>query len=295
MKILVTGAAGYIGSHTVAALSKYGHTVTATDFRYQNDINHHISEYIHWDIREPMLSPKDEYDAVVHIAAATKVGASVLDPQKYYETNMNGTYNVISKVETDHFVYCSTGSAFNPTSSPYAATKYGGELITRTFCNDKHSLIRFYNVSGNNGFYKFDDEVSHLIRRAARVANNILWQKNDSEYSSMSIYGTDYDTRDGTCVRNYTHINDIVSGIVSVVDNGPTNDVVCLGSKEGFTVKEVIDTMKKVSGVDFEVNLADRRAGDVAVSTVPEPSVHFNELHTLEQMCEDALEYEKNF
>ena len=107
------------------------------------------------------------------------------------------------------------------------------------------------------------------------------------------MYGTDYDTRDGTCVRNYTHIKDIVDGIVRITEADATNQVECLGSKRGVTVKEVIDTMKKVSGKEFLVMPKERRPGDIPVSTIPLESRFFIETQTLEDMCRDALEYEK--
>jgi len=294
-KILVTGATGYIGAHTVKALNDHGYKVIATDCNSaQNDIERYVHHYIDWDIRDP-LNCYDYYDSVIHLAAATKVHQSVKQPSHYYLSNVIGTMNVINHADTDHFIYCSTGSAFDPSSSPYAATKYGGELITKEYSDLSgydYSLVRFYNVSGNDGFQKYDEEASHLIRRAARVANNMLLQRNDPEYKSLSIYGTDYDTRDGTCVRNYTHVHDIVTGILNILDEPPTNDIVCLGSPKGFTVREVVDTMRKVSGVDFEVKEEGRREGDIPVSTVPIKSKFFEQKYSLEDMCADALKHE---
>lgn len=292
MKILVTGATGYIGAHVVKALYELGHTIIATDVNNnQNDITPYIDRFIEWDIRDS-LNSKDSYDKVVHIGAETKVNKSTKDPYNYYLTNVNGTYNVLQYAETPHFIYCSTGSAFQPESSPYASTKYGGELITKQFKPQENTIVRFYNVSGNCGFKKYDDEISHLIRKAARVVNAIKYRTNDSDHRVMSIFGTDYDTRDGTCVRNYTHINDIVNGIVNIVNDNPTDEIVCLGSTEGFTVREVIDTMKKVSGIDFKVIEESRRNGDIPVSTVPNSSKYFRQEYTLEDMCRDAIKYE---
>ena len=287
MKILVTGATGYIGAHICKALKERNHWVLATDYNdNQNDISQWCDEYINVDIRK--LSGKYyKVDKIVHVAAKTKVGPSVDEPWDYYNTNVNGTKNISEAFKCDHFIYCSTGSAFNPGSNAYAATKWGGELITQQF-HDKYSLVRFYNVSGNNGFHKFDDEVSHLIRKAARVVNS---KGNDHPY--MPLFGTDYDTRDGTCIRNYTHIRDIVDGIVRITEADATNQVECLGSPTGVSVREVIYTMKKVSGIDFKVEPLDRRPGDIAISTVPTESKFFRETQTLEDMCRDALEYEK--
>ena len=177
MRILVTGATGYIGAHVVKALHEKGHTITATDYNLdQNDVSPYATMW-NWDIRQP-ASGGDvydfHYDKVVHIAAMTKVPNSVKDPYNYYMTNVIGTKNVIHFASADHFVYCSTGSAFEPSANPYAATKHGGELITKQFCPN-YSLVRFYNVSGNDGWLKYDDDVSHLIRKAARVANAVKY------------------------------------------------------------------------------------------------------------------------
>lgn len=287
MKILVTGATGYIGSHICKALKERGHWILATDYNDdQNDISMWCDEYVNIDIRK-LNGKYHNVDKVVHVAARTKVGPSVHEPWDYYDTNVNGTKNIIEAFPCWHFIYCSTGSAFNPGSNAYAATKWGGELITQQFY-EKYSLVRFYNVSGNDGFYKFDDEVSHLIRKAARVANSM-----GNDHPFMPVFGTDYDTRDGTCVRNYTHVKDIVDGIVRITEADATNKVECLGSKHGVTVKEVIDTMKKVSGKEFLVMSKERRPGDIPVSTIPLESRFFKETQTLEDMCRDALEYEK--
>lgn len=286
MLIAVTGATGYIGAHVVKALAERGHEIIATDFNEeQNQIAHYCKNYYHYDIRH-YNGKFTNVDKTIHIAAKTKVGPSVADPWNYYSTNVNGTKHVMTAFDCEHFVYCSTGSAFQPEASPYAASKYAGELITKQFY-EQHSIVRFYNVSGNDGMYKFDDEMSHLIRKAARVANK------SNGHPLMTIFGTDYNTRDGTCIRNYTHVKDIVDGLVRIAESPPSGKIDCLGSPDGVTVKEVIDTMKKVSGVDFPVEIGPRRKGDIEISTVPEASKFFTQSRSLEDMCKDALVFEK--
>lgn len=283
MKILVTGATGYIGAHFVKTAALHGIQVVATDFNWkQNNIEKWCDEIIDWDFRKP-AGMRRNFDKVVHIGAMGKVPLSVKNPWLYYETNVVGTKNVIDFANCDHFIYCSTGSAFSPQTSPYAATKYGGELLTKQF-NKKHSIVRFYNVSGNDGFNKFDDEYSHLIRKAAAVANG--------KFDKLFIHGTDYDTRDGTCIRNYTHVKDIVDSLYRIVDNQPTGVVDCLGSPEGVTVKEAINAMSNVSRKNLHVIEGPRREGDIVVSTVPTQSIYFDQTKTLEDICKDALEHE---
>ena len=285
MKLLVTGATGYIGSHFVKAAAEAGHSILAADYNWnQNDISEYTRKFFNWDIRVESKHIHN-IDKVVHIAAKTKVPESVKNPYDYYLTNVIGTANVAKSLidPIDHFIYCSTGSAFEPESNPYAGSKYAGELVAKQYC-DRTSVVRFYNVSGNDGMSKFDDEYSHLIRKAAAVVNG--------KFDKLYIHGTDYDTRDGTCIRNYTHIKDITDSLLRIVENDPTNEIDCLGSPNGYTVKEVIDTMRSVSNTQFEVVETSRRDGDVDISTVPYESKYFKEEKTLEDMCLDALKYE---
>lgn len=282
--VLVTGATGYIGSHLTKKLFDLGYQVTAVDFNNcQNNIDNYIVEYINWDIRQPASFPFQHFDAVVHLAALTRVSDSVKDPESFYTTNVDGTLNVVKAIPTDHFVFCSTGSAFYPESSPYAASKKIAEEKISTYI-DNYTLCRFYNVSGNDGFIKFDDERSHLIRRLAATANGM--------YPDFRVFGRDYPTRDGTAVRSYVHVSDIVDAIISVIRNGPTTSIECFGTTTGYTVEEVFDTMSKVSGKNILKIYESRRAGDIAQSVMPEQSEFFRELKTLEDQCSSALLYE---
>lgn len=287
MKILVTGATGYIGSHLIKKLADHGHTIEATDFNWsQNDISKYISQGYHWDIRNQYnhtVFVKRDYDTIVHLAAKTKVSVSVHEPYTYYDTNITGTRNVIDSANFGHFIYSSTGAAFQPDTSPYAMSKRAAEDLVRLLPNQ--TTCRFYNVSGNDGFDKYDDGYYHIVRTSAACANGIL--------DKVVINGTDYNTPDGTTIRNYTHVADIVDAMIKIVDNGPTNNIECLGSTRGYSVREVIDVMKKVSGVDFKVEEGPRREGDSIVSVLPNQSKFFTENHTLEQQCLSALIVEK--
>lgn len=283
MKILVTGATGYIGSHLVKSLAEWGHLVYATDYNLnQNDISKYVmgGDVLPWDINNTNFI--GEFDTVVHLAAKTMVSLSTTNPYLYYHTNVIGTQNVINAAPCEHFIYCSTGSAFNPGSSPYATSKRAGEDLVSIL--PKYSIVRFYNVSGNDGMQKFEDGYMHLIRKAAAVANR--------KFDQLEIFGTDWETRDGTTIRNYTHVKDIVNATVALAEYGSTNSIECFGSPNGHTVREVVTAMKAVSW-DFKCVDADRRPGDVAISVVPTRSKFFAETTTLEDLCTSALEYEK--
>ena len=139
-------------------------------------------------------------------------------------------------------------------------------------------------MCGNDGFNKFDTKYSHLIRKAAAVANG--------KFDTLEIFGTDYDTRDGTCIRNYTHVVDIVDSLQKVVENKPTGVIDCLGSPEGVSVREVIDTMCNVSKKNLHIVEKGRRLGDIPISTVPDKSIYFKQTKSVADMCIDALEHE---
>jgi UDP-glucose 4-epimerase len=305
-KILVTGATGYIGSHLVKALSETGlYKVYGTDFNLnQNDIDQFVEvPVLRYDVRDgdmedvcydsERFAPYAEnvYDVVIHLAAKTSVAPSVDQPYLYMNTNIIGTQNVIHNFCTDdtHFIYCSTGVAEHASSSPYALSKHGGEMLARMHPN--FSICRFYNVSGNAGFHKYDNEYRNLIRR---LAATVLGQ-----FESFPICGTNYMTADGTAVRHYTHVMDIVNAIVRLTEFGPTQKMHFFGSQHASSVRQVVQTMEKVAKCKIKTSESLARKGDISISSYPtqrnEKNSFFQETFTLEQQCESALIAEKYY
>lgn len=282
-KILVTGAYGYIGSHTVKALAEHGYHVEGLDIsRSSNDIEKYLNKpaFLHDVVRK---DHRGDYDAIVHLAGAIDIEESVRIPWKYVKTNVEGTFNTLVKYSSDNFIFASTASAFNPIS-PYAQSKLLAENIIKAY-GKNYSIFRFFNVAGNNGEFRQIGNATHLIRIAAEAAAG--------KRPSITINGTDWDTRDGTCIRDYVHVSDLADCIVNSIENPSNSNYECIGSGIGHTVREVIDAMKIVSDVDFQVVEGPRRPGDTAELIMPEDkSVKYYGKRTLEDMCMSAYQME---
>ena len=288
-KVLITGAEGYIGSHLVKMLAEHGgYDISYMDNRFHgehNDITKYVADNfsIFDDITDRITF--DVYDTVVHLAGRSVVPQSLKEPSEYYRVNTMGTDNLLKSVHSNHFIFASTSSAFEM-KSPYARSKVAAEDIIKER-HDGHTIFRFFNVSGSDGIHRQLGPASHLIRRAAMVAVGTL--------PKIEIYGDDYSTRDGTCVRDYIHVLDVCDSIVRAINNGPTNTPYeCLGSASGFTVLDVVTAMQNVTGQVINWTLAPRRAGDAECCIVDNLSKYCNLTRSLEQMCEDQYLLEIN-
>jgi len=234
--IVVTGSDGYIGSAVMEKLEARGIDIGV------------------WDIRKPMLSPMESVTCVVHLAALVRVGESVKLPLEYYDTNVNGTMNVIRAFPNAKMVFASTGAAFSP-DSPYAHSKVVAEQIIKDSCSE-YTIFRFYNVGGGR---PTNPEGLPLC-----IKNAILNQE------TFTIFGDDYDTKDGTCVRDYVHVDDIVDAIIMAVESpAAMTDYEPLGSGESYTVMEYVESHHSKYGKLFDFEIGERRSGDLPVSEVP--------------------------
>ncbi|MGB5713565.1 MAG: UDP-glucose 4-epimerase GalE [Waterburya sp.] len=288
--ILVTGGAGYIGSHAALALKKAGYNVIILDnlsYGHQEIVDDVLQvKLVIGDTSDRALLDKlfttHKIDAVIHFAAYIAVGESVKEPAKYYSNNVASTLNLLEAMLTqgiNKIVFSSTCAVYgmpqevpmteshphNPLS-PYAASKDMVERILSDFdtaFNLKSVAFRYFNACGADpGGLLGEDHTpeTHLIPLALLTALG----KRDSLY----IFGTDYDTPDGTCVRDYIHVNDLADAHVLGLEYllaGGASEVFNLGNGNGFSVREVIETAREVTGLEIPALESDRRPGDAPI------------------------------
>lgn len=284
MQVLVTGGAGYIGSHIVRALHEKGYTIDILDRQYTLNtpvIRRMVRDAYRSDIRE-YTGIAAHYDAVIHCAALISVEESMRMPRTYYSVNTTGTLSLLQELKYDHFIFASTGGAFDPIS-PYAKSKIIAEEAVRQIAKN-YTIFRFFNVAGNDGELKQPYPASHIIRIAAEVAAG----KRDK----MMIFGNDYNTPDGTCIRDYVHVVDLAKAIVRSIHLPANNRYECIGSGRGYSNLEVINTMKEATSVDFPVEFGPRRSGDPAKLLVDTVSKYVKIDHDLKDMCRSAYTME---
>ncbi len=285
MGVLVTGGAGYIGSHMVLALADAGEDVTVLDnlstgFRSAVDAR---ATFVEGDIGDSELVratlKKQSISAVIHFAGSIVVPESVEDPLKYYLNNTAKTRNLIEACvleEMPHFVFSSTAAVYgSPEKVPVAeeavldpVSPYGrSKLMSEWMLQDvaaahglKHVILRYFNVSGADPKGRSGQstrEATHLIKVAVQAALGLR--------DHMSIFGDDYATSDGTCIRDYIHVSDLISAhedALKYLRKGGESLVANCGYGHGSSVKQVIDAVERVSSKKIDVRMAGRRAGD---------------------------------
>lgn len=280
-KILITGCNGYIAQHLCKLLKNeyeiYGFDITHRDNKdYCFDWNHYIRHNIRDNFEHYLLDRLDwpsKFHSVIHLAALVRVNESMERPTDYYETNLNGTLNVIKDFACDNFVFASTGAAEYPVS-PYALSKRCGEDIVKEQCA-KHqrdfTIFRFYNVIGSDGIPPTNvDGLFYNLMKAEQTGE-------------FNLYGDDYETRDGSPVRDYVHVNEICHAIWQAIET-PAMGLENLGHGVGMTVKEMVNIYKKVNNCDFKVNVLPRRPGDLQSSVLSNPSKYLVHLYTNEEL-----------
>lgn len=289
MKILVLGGAGYIGSHTVYKLVEEGHKVVIFDNFETGHIEavHPEAKLYRGDLRnradiESVFEHEDGIDAVIHFAANSLVGESMQKPLKYYDNNLCGTkilLETLVKYGVKRVVFSSSAATYGePLHTPivetdptdptncYGETKRAMERMfywTEQAHGISYVALRYFNACGAHVSGKIGEAHSpetHLIPIILQVANGTR--------ERISIFGTDYPTEDGTCVRDYVHVTDLAQAHILAAQyliDGGKSDVFNLGNGVGFSVKEVIETVRKVTGKPIQVVEEGRRAGDPAI------------------------------
>ncbi len=287
MAILVTGGAGYIGSHTVAALLERGEEVVVIDNLQTGHKEALLGGKLYeGDLRDKELLKKlfaeNEIEGVIHFAANSLVGESMQNPGKYYDNNMYGTLcllEAMNEAGVRKIVFSSTAATYGePEKTPieetdrteptnvYGETKLMMERMIRWYdrvLNVRYVALRYFNAAGAHESGKIGEDhrpETHLIP--------IVLQTALGQRSHISVFGDDYPTADGTCIRDYLHVSDLADAHLRAIDylkNGGESDVFNLGSGSGFSVQEIIETARKVTGKEIPVKIEPRRAGDPAV------------------------------
>ncbi len=298
-KILVTGGCGYIGGHTIVDLIQNGFDVISVDDLSKGSlkmlegieritgkqVKNYKVDLCNLDDIEAIFLENPDLVGVIHFAAYKSVPESVAEPLKYFRNNFNSLINILQCAEefdVDNFVFSSSCSVYGNTTelpvnedapfaepeSPYARTKQVGEAMCRDFTNiNKHFntiLLRYFNPVGAH-----DSALIGEFQDLSESVVPVITQTAVGKRESMTVFGTDYDTRDGSCVRDYVHVMDIANAhtraLQYIIDdrNKSNCEVFNLGTGNGVTVLELIAAFEKVSGEKLNYKIGPRRAGDV--------------------------------
>ncbi|MHB8260525.1 MAG: UDP-glucose 4-epimerase GalE [Bacteroidia bacterium] len=331
--VLVTGGAGYIGSHTIIELlAANNYHVISADCFYNSSPKAYtqITEITGKQIKSytidlcdkkafDTLFTENKIDGVIHFAAFKSVGESVEQPLKYYHNNIASLVNLLSlcmKHKVENVIFSSSCSVYGnvqtlpvnehtpipKAESPYAYTKQIGEQLLQDFCKQHHSInavsLRYFNPVGAHTSAKIGEwslnKPNNLVPLITGTAA--------SKYPQLTVWGGDYPTRDGTCIRDYIHVSDIANAHVLALDylflhNNKNNyEVYNLGSGTGVSVLEAIAAFEKVSGKKLNYKIGERRAGDVIAvysdSSKAQVALGWKCLHDIDSMMKTAWEWE---
>jgi len=284
--ILIIGGAGYIGSHTNKLLTQKGHkTLVYDNLIYGHKEAVKWGEFILGDLNDieqlRLVFGKYKIEAVMHFAAFAYVGESVENPEKYYINNVSNTLNllqVMREFSCKYFIFSSTCATYgnpeylpidekhpqNPIN-PYGQSKFMLEKILEDYSKAydfKYVALRYFNAAGADVDCEIGEDhnpETHLIPLIFDVA---IGKRED-----IKVFGTDYDTNDGSAVRDYIHVTDLANAHILALEylkNGGSSDIFNLGNGDGYSVFEVINKAKEITNKDIKVTLIDRRAGDPA-------------------------------
>lgn len=315
MSILVCGGAGYIGSHTVKELvGKYevivlDNLTTGYPFLLDEDVT-----FVNGDLDDEkvldILFTKHKIDAVIHFAANSLVGESVEKPLQYYQNNVSATITLLKKMveyRVGKFIFSSTAATYgipdtdliteetatNPIN-PYGRSKLMVEEILADVAHAhdlQYVILRYFNAAGAHKTGQIGESHNPETHLIPIVLQHLL-----GEREKISVFGTDYDTEDGTCIRDYIHVTDLANAHVlayeGLVNGEVSNAVYNLGNGAGYSVKEIIEVCEKVSGKSAVIEYADRRPGDPAVLVTSSEKINkalgWKPKYQLEEIIESA-------
>lgn len=329
-KILVTGGLGYIGSHTVIALDEMGYETVIVDnlsnssmkvYDIVTDIIGHDIPFYKMDIRDiedmRTLFNQEDISVVINFAASKAVGESVSNPLKYYDNNIVGLITLLKVMEEHNvskFVFSSSATVYGENEkmplleeypldsiNPYGATKVFSEQILMDLVksNPKWDVValRYFNPLGAHESGRIGDNPNGIPNNLAPYVTQVMVGK----LPQLTIYGDDYPTPDGTCIRDYIHISDLANGhykaVKRLLENPNGYEAINLGSGQGYSVKEIVAAFEKTYGKTIPTVIGARRAGDGAISyadvTKAKELLDWNTEKTLQDMCDSAWNWQQ--
>ena len=328
MNILVTGGAGYIGSHTTVELIKEGYEVIIVDNLCNSssmvldrieDITGKRVKFYNIDTRDQVnfrkVFEENKIDAVIHFAALKAVGESVQKPLDYYNNNLVNTITVLElmrEFNVDKFVFSSSATVYgNPkscpikedfplsTTNPYGNTKLMIEDILRDICKVNEgfnvAILRYFNPIGAHESGKIGEEPNGIPNNLMPYITKVAI----GQLKELSVFGNDYDTPDGTGVRDYIHVVDLARGHVKALEKLNQNPGLVtynLGTGKGYSVLDLVEAFKKASGVDIPYKIVGRRAGDIAMcyadATKAENELGWVAKYDIDKMCKDSWNWQ---
>ncbi len=324
MKVLVTGGCGYIGSHTVCELLKNNYEVVIID-NFSNSKKDvmtkietltgksaklYVGDVCDKSLLEEIFS-KEKIEAVIHFAGYKAVGESVQKPLMYYENNLISTLyllEIMNKYNCKKFIFSSSATVYGTpkelpikesfplsTTNPYGTTKLMIEMMLKDIykANPDMSItiLRYFNPIGN-------EETGLLGESPNGIPNNLMpyiVRVATGKLECLSVFGDDYDTKDGTGVRDYIHVVDLAKGHVLALERAKDLSIYNLGTGEGYSVLDLVKTFERVNNVKVNYKIVGRRAGDIAAcyadNTKAREELGFSPSKTLEDMCRDSYTY----
>lgn len=332
MSILVTGGAGYIGSHTCVELLNAGYEITVVDNLYNSspksldrvkELTGKDFKFYECDIRDTdgmdKIFKENKIDAVIHFAGLKAVGESCEKPLEYYDNNIGGTLKLCEVMRNNNcknIVFSSSATVYGMnnisplketmktggTANPYGTTKYMIEIILEDLCKADSdwnvTLLRYFNPIGAHKSGRIGENPNGIPNNLMPYITQVAIGKREF----LSVYGDDYDTHDGTGVRDYIHVVDLAEGHVKAVDNilegNKGVQVFNLGTGVGYSVLDIVKAFNKAYGKELPYKIAPRRAGDIATCysdpTKAKEVLGWTAKRGIEEMCEDSWRWQSN-